>query len=85
MDRRVRPAWLVRQRFRLFANLATGAGLVCAVAVIAAARPATPAGWLQFGFATGAAGVLLVGAMAPRLAVRAVWRVVRWRNHEEWG
>jgi hypothetical protein len=85
MERRVRTAWLVRQRFRRAANLATLAGILLALLLVAAARPATPEGWVQFGFVTGALGVLLVGAVAPRLAVQAVWRVVRWRNHEEWG
>ena len=50
MDRRVRTAWLVRQRFRVAANLAMGLGLLLALSLIAAARPSTPSGWLEPGF-----------------------------------
>jgi hypothetical protein len=85
MDRRIRTAWLVRQRFRFAANVASSVGLMLALVLIVAARPATLGGWLQLGFASGAMGVLLVGAVAPRLAVQAVWRLIRWRNQEDWG
>ena len=85
MDRRVRTAWLVRQRFRFAANVASGVGVMLAMVLIVAARPATLGGWLQRGFVSGAMGVLLVGAVAPRFAVQAVWRLIRWRNQEDWG
>jgi hypothetical protein len=85
MDRRIRTAWLVRQRFRFAANLASGLGLFLALGLIVAARPPSLEGWLQLGFVSGAIGVLLVGAVAPRLAVQVVWRLIRWRNQEEWG
>ena len=77
--------WLVRRRFRVATNLAMGSGLLLALSLIAAARPSMPSGWLEPGFLTGAIGVLMVGAVAPRLAVQAVWRLIRWRNNEEWG
>ena len=41
MDRRVRTAWLVRQRFRFAANLASAVGLLLALILIVAARPPT--------------------------------------------
>ena len=85
MDRRVRTAWLVRQRFRFAANLASAVGLLLALILIVVARPPALAGWFQLGFVSGALGVLLVGAVAPWLAIQAVWRLIRWRNHEEWG
>lgn len=85
MDRRVRTFWVMRQRYRRAALLATIAGAATGGAVIFAIWPAAPGAWLQRDFLATAAAVLLLGALVPRLLVKTWWRMLRRRNYEEWG
>jgi len=85
MERRIRTSWLVRRRFRQAANAASIIGLALATVPIIVAVNQTGVAWQDPGFLTGAMGIAVIGAVAPRLAVHAVWRLIRWRNHEEWG
>jgi hypothetical protein len=85
MERRIRTSWLVRRRFRQAANAASIIGVVLAMIPIIVAVNRTTVAWRDPGFLTGAMGIVVIGAVAPRLAIHAVWRLIRWRNHEEWG
>ena len=85
MDRRIRTSWLVRRRFRQAANAASIIGVALAMVLIMVAMNQSGVAWRNPGFLTGAMGILVVGAIAPRLAVHTVWRLIRWRNHEDWG
>ena len=85
MERRIRTSWLVRRRFRQAANAASIIGVVLAMIPIIVAVNRTTEAWRDPGFLTSAMGIAAFGAIAPRLAVHAVWRLIRWRNHEEWG
>ena len=85
MERRIRTSWLVRRRFRQPANAASIIGVVLAMVPIIVAVSRSTVAWRDPGFLTGALGIAVIGAVAPRLAVHAVWRLIRWRNHEEWG
>lgn len=85
MEKRVRTFWVVRQRFRAAANIATVVGGVIGVAIVAAAWPPGSEAWLQRTFLLPALLTVLLGALVPRLLVNAAWRLVHRHNREEWG
>ena len=81
----MRTLWLVRQRFRRVAGLATFAGAIAGCGVVAALWPAAPGAWSQRGFLTVAAAMIVLGALVPRLLVKTCWPMIRRGKHEEWG
>ena len=85
MERRIRTSWLVRRRFRQAANAASIMGVALAMVLIMVAVNQSAVAWRDPGFLAGALGIAIIGAIAPRLAIHAVWRLIRWRNHQEWG
>ena len=85
MERRIRTAWLLRRRFHLIANIATVVGALLALTAIGIAMRTADATWQSPRFLAGATVTVLLGGALPRVAVLAAWRVVRSRNHEEWG
>jgi pilus assembly protein TadC len=75
----------MRQRYRRAADLATLVGAIAGLGVVAARWPALPGAFLQREFLMFAIASILLGALVPRLLVKLWWRMLRRRNHEEWG
>jgi len=83
-ERRVRTKWIMRERYRRIANIATLVGLVAGVAILALIWPHETGAWLERKFLLIASFIVLLAALGPRLLVKTLWRMIHWRNFEEW-
>jgi hypothetical protein len=83
-ERRVRTKWIMRERYRRIANIVALVGLAAGVAILALIWPHEAGAWLERKFLLTASLIVLLTAMGPPLLVKALWRMVHWRNFEEW-
>lgn len=83
-DRRVRTKWIMRRRYKRLSDIATAAGLVAGLAIVALIWPQAAGAWLDRKFLLTSSLVVLLTTLGPRLLVKAAWYVVLWRNYEEW-
>lgn len=85
MDRRVRTFWVVRQRYKRAAWIASGigtvVGLLLAVLVI---RLDLADGKLSSGGIAACIILLAAFIIVPRLVVSMMWRSARRRHYWEW-
>lgn len=84
-DRRVRTKWMMRRRYKRLADIGTGAGLIAGLAIVALIWPHATGAWLERPFLLTASLAVLLATLAPRLLIKAWWRIVLRRNFEEWG
>jgi len=82
--RRLRTRWLLRERYRRAADVATVAGGLAGATVVALTAWDHPGGAAPIA-APGLLTLVLVwvggGMLVPRLLVRLVWRLHRRRRH----
>lgn len=85
MGRRVRTYWLVRERYRRAANIATVVGAATGLALVVAPAVREPPDSLDARTLLAVCLIVLVAALVPRLIVRGLWRVQRARLRERLG
>ena len=83
--RRVRTWYVVRQRYRRAAWIASILGtLLALVPVLQTAWSDDPSALSSPGFLAGSAVLVVIGFVLPRLVVMALWRRTRNRHASEW-
>ena len=85
MERRVRSYWIIRKRYRLIANLATLAGAVVGIVLIAFLLDLDPTALRDPSSLLRVMILVAILAMLPRLVVMLVWRSRRWTLKERLG
>lgn len=86
MERRVRTYFVVRQRFRRIAMIASIAGLLVALIpiLVSLLDLGTAAALQSRSFVVYSILLLLVGGVVPRWVVFTCWNQVKRRRREEW-
>ncbi len=84
-ERRVRTWYVVRQRYRRAAWIASAVGVLLALVPVAqTARSDDPSALSSPGFLAGSAILVVIGFVLPWLIVMALWRRTRNRHVSEW-